>query len=119
MDFNPEGSQSKRRFPRRRFARSVGFLFNGEHFVGMGEQIGEGGISFVLPNDFPISRQAVVSFQILNGSFICVRAEIRNTHVDPNTGHTVIGCLFKSLKFDQKREIRSYVSARTEAEEMR
>lgn len=84
----------------------------------MGEQIGEGGISFVLPNEFPISRQAVVSFQIPDGSFICVRVEIRNARIDENTGHAVIGCLFKNLKFEQKREIRSYVSARTEAEEM-
>jgi hypothetical protein len=105
----------KRKFPRRRFRRSIGFLYNGDYFVGMGAEIGEGGLAFLLPRDFPMDTEGVVSFQIPDGSFICVRVEIKNEQVQ-SSGETLIGCSYKNLKFEHKREIRSYVSARSENE---
>ncbi len=105
----------KRKFPRRRFRRSVGFLFQGEYFVGLGAEIGEGGIAFLMPRQFLLDVEGVVSFQIPDGSFICVRIEIKNESADPS-GETLLGCSFKNLKFEHKREIRAYVSARSEFE---
>jgi hypothetical protein len=105
----------KRKFPRRRFRRSVAFLFNGDYFVGMGAEIGEGGVAFLLPREFPLETEGVVSFQIPDGSFICVRVEIKNEQLQSN-GETLIGCSYKNLKFEHKREIRAYVSARSENE---
>ena len=108
----------KRKFPRRQFGRSVGFLFNGDYFVGKGSEIGEGGLSLRLKDSYPIEKEAVISFQIPHGSFICVRIEIRNAVKDKITGEIIIGCAYKNLTFEHKREIRSYVSARTEVENL-
>lgn len=104
----------KRKFPRRSFSRAVGFLFDGRYDVGQSVEIGEGGISLHLPTEYPIGRQGVVSFQMPDGSFLCVRIEVRNIQKDSVSGMTTVGCLFKNLQFDHKREIRSYVSARTD-----
>lgn len=106
----------KRKYPRRRFPRAVGFLLNGEHHVGEGREIGEGGMAIYLPQDFELGREAVISFQIPDGSFICLRIETRSADFDSESGHFLIGCQFQNLSFDHKREIRNYVSARTEFE---
>jgi c-di-GMP-binding flagellar brake protein YcgR len=106
--------QFKRKFPRRKFPRAAGFLYNGEHYVGTAIEIGEGGLSLTLPQTFPLASEAVVTFQIPNGTFVCVRIEVRHTQKDAQTGQVQVGCLFKNLKFEQKREIRAYVSARVE-----
>ena len=106
--------QSRRRFPRRQFLRHVGFLFEGQYHVGFGCEVGEGGLSLSLPHDFPLEKEAVISFLIPDGSFISVRVEIRNIARDnQRMGYRVIGCSFQNLKFENKREIRTYVSARS------
>ena len=84
--------------------------------MGMGSEIGEGGMSVVLPAEFQVENQAVASFQILDGSFISVRVELRNIRKLP-TGEHLVGCSFRGLKFEHKREIRAYVSARSELEQ--
>ncbi len=108
----------KRKFPRRQFFRSIGFLFNGDYLVGKGSEIGEGGLSLRLPASYPLEKEAVISFQIPHGSFICVRVEVRNAIKDKVTGEHIVGCAYKNLAFEHKREIRSYVSARTEVENL-
>lgn len=105
--------QTRRKFPRRQFLRQVGFLYDGKYHVGAGCEVGEGGLSLSLPHDFPIEKNAVISFLIPGGSFISVRVEIRNIKRDETKmGHRVIGCAFQNLQFEHKREIRTYVSAR-------
>lgn len=94
----------------------MGFLSNGEYMVGLGREIGEGGMALELPQKFEESREAVISFQVPDGSFICLRIETRSAQLDSGSGRYVIGCQFKNLGFDHKREIRAYVSARTEFE---
>ncbi len=116
MSFQPIGSTYKRKFPRRLFARSVGFLIDGNYSVGSGFELGEGGLSVLLPDNYPVGKEAVLSFQIPHGSFICVRVEIRNSMVNKKTGLITVGFAYKNLTFEHKREIRSYVSARTELE---
>ncbi len=106
----------KRKFPRRNFFRAVGCLCAGEYFVGSGVEIGEGGIAFNLGHDFTLGQEVVISFQIPGGSFVCVRAELKNSAESQIPGHFTVGCLFQNLKFEQKREIRSFVSARSEEE---
>lgn len=109
--------QTRRKFPRRQFLRQVGFLFEGKYYVGAGCEVGEGGLSVSLPHDFPVAKEAVISFLIPGGSFISVRVEIRNIgRDDVRIGHRVIGCAFQNLKFENKREIRTYVSARPDYE---
>lgn len=100
----------KRKFPRRNFERSVGFLYRGEYLVGLGVEIGEGGISFKASKEFAKDTEAVISLQIPGGSFICLRVMVKNIENEGN-GATV-GCSFLDLKFDHKREVRAYVSAR-------
>lgn len=114
MEFNAEEKKFKRKFPRRNFRRPMGFLFNGQYYVGFSEEIGEGGLSLYLPKEFPMQKEAVISFQITDGSFVSVRVELKNKA--ESNGRILIGCAFKNLKFEHKREIRSYVSARSEFE---
>jgi hypothetical protein len=115
MTLSAQELQSKRKFPRRRFPRSVGFLFNGDYVVGVGSEVGEGGIALYLGQEYPMNTEGVVSFQIPGGSFICVRVELRNLQQEHNDG-VIIGCAFKNLTFEHRREIRAYVSARSEFE---
>lgn len=93
----------------------MGLLLNGDYSVGMGAEIGEGGLAFYSDRALPIDAEAVISFQIPDGSFVCVRIQIRNQQADA-TGGYLMGCSFKNLKFEHKREIRAYVSARSEFE---
>lgn len=109
----PHEAQHRRKFPRRKFRRAVGFLCKGEYFVGLGEEIGEGGLALYLPQEFPVDQEAVLSFQLQDGSFISVRIEVRNCEAATDN-QFFIGCQFKNLKFEHKREIRSYVSERSE-----
>lgn len=83
--------------------------------MGLGEEIGEGGIALRLSDEFPVGREGVVHFQIPDGSFVSVRLEFLNARQE-ESGEYLIGCSFKNLKFEHKREIRTYVSARTETE---
>jgi hypothetical protein len=112
MALNAFNNHGKRKFPRRAFKRSVGFLCEGAYVVGDGTEIGEGGLSLKLPALIPIAKQITLSFQIPGGSFVCVRAEVRSNAKDPVTGLFATGCLFQEIKFEHKREIRFYVSAR-------
>ena len=107
----------KRKFPRRRFQRAMGLLFGGDYLVSTGAEIGEGGLAITVPHEFAMGAKAVISFQIPGGSFICVQVELRNSQKNKSTGLFTLGCVFRNLKFDHKREIRSYVSARSELEQ--
>jgi len=104
-------SHYKRKFPRRIFPRAIGLLIDGVYYLGQGQEMGEGGMSFFLPKLCQLAAEGVISFQIPGGSFISVRVEIRSS-AQAEKGEYIIGCLFKNLKFEHKREIRSYVSAR-------
>ena len=80
-----------------------------------GSEIGEGGISFKTDRALRMGALVVISFQIPNGQFISVRAEVRNQEKVVQ-GDAVYGCAFDNLSFDRKREIRSFVTNRTENE---
>ena len=103
----------RRKYPRRDFKRNMGVLFNGEYVVCQGFEIGEGGISFLYPQELPEHLQAVVSFQVPGGGFTSVQVEVRRSFQHDSTDQFVIGCSFKEVSFEIKREIRTYVSARS------
>lgn len=119
----PQGPISfRRKFPRRVFRRNVGVLSGGKYFVTTGFEIGEGGLSFVSDRILKVGALVVVNFQVPDGDFISVRAEIRNSEIKPGDPQVskvatqVYGCAFESLTFDRKREIRNFVTNRPESE---
>lgn len=105
-------THSRRKFPRRRFHRGVGLLRAGVYDVGAGVEIGEGGLSLTLTHEIPADSHIVLSFQVPDSSFVTVRALVRDCREDGNGGF-IVGCQFENISFEQKRQIRSYVSART------
>lgn len=111
----PGGGEYRRRYPRRTFKRKLGLLHSGKYWVGHGVEIGEGGISFMLAQSLEQGHLLVVNFQIPDGTFVSVQGEVRNIRKD-SSGLFAYGISFRTLKFEYKREIRAFVSARTESE---
>lgn len=105
---------SRRRFPRRLFRRGIGVLSGGRYFLAQGAEIGEGGISFRTTENLRLGALVVVSFQIPDGQFVSVRAEIRNE--ETITADILYGCAFENITFERKREIRNFVTNRPETE---
>lgn len=108
----------RRRYPRRAFRRKVGLLVEGKYWMGHGVELGEGGASFSLGQSIAEGKNLVLNFQVPSGAFVSVQAEIRNAKKDPKTGLFDYGVSFTTLKFEHKREIRAFVSARSEAEKI-
>lgn len=108
----------RRKFPRRRFKRSVGVLSGGKYFMTTGFEIGEGGLSFRCEKSIRVGALVVLNFQVPEGEFVSVRAEIRNSEVKPEVqeGEVIYGCAFENLVFERKREIRNFVTNRPESE---
>lgn len=99
----------RRKFPRRPFHRAVSLLFNGDYHCLRGHEIGEGGLSVKSEIDIPTERNVVLNFQIPDGSFISIKAEVRNSQ-SAELGGFVLGCSFVNLSFERRREIRTLVS---------
>ncbi len=99
----------RRKFPRRPFHRAVSLLLNGDYHCLRGSEIGEGGLSVTSDVEVSLDRNVVLNFQIPEGSFISVKAEVRNCRPD-DAGGFVLGCSFVNLAFEKRREIRTLVS---------
>jgi len=106
----------RRKFPRRGFKRSVGVLSGPRYKLCQGFEIGEGGLSFAGYSGYQLEGKIVLNFQIPDGSFISVQAEIKNIEENRETRLNTYGCSFLNLSFEHKREIRSFVSARSSKE---
>src|SRR5690606_32380109 len=104
----------RRRFPRRLFRRGVGVLSGGRYFLAQGGEISEGGMSFRSDEKLKVGALVVLSFQIPDGQFVSVRAEIRNQ--DQKGNEIGYGCAFENIAFERKREIRHFVTNRPESE---
>lgn len=76
-----------------------------------GVDLGEGGLAFQSEFVFTQGHKIVISFQIPSGSFVVVRAQVLGVRKDAS-GNLVHGCAFLNLKFENRREIRTFVSAR-------
>lgn len=118
MDNSSSQSLFRRKFPRRRFKRSVGVLAAGKYFMTAGFEIGEGGLSFRSEITIKVGAVVVLNFQVPDGQFVSVRAEIRNSESKSEVpaGQLVYGCAFENLVFERKREIRNFVTNRPESE---
>ncbi len=102
---------SRRSKPRKSFQRGVGVLIRGEYQVGIGYEIGENGMSVEILTSPSVGTLVVLSFQIPHGLFVSIQSEVRNCVEIPGKGAR-IGCLFREIKFERRREIRAFVSSR-------
>lgn len=105
----------RRQYPRRRIKKEMTYLFSGHYIYATGADIGEGGMSFLTDQKLELGRHIVVNFKMPEGPFISVRAEIKNVR-EQGKGQTLYGVAFENLKFDWKREIRNFVTARQSAD---
>ena len=101
----------RRRYPRRTFKRKVGVLFNGQYMIFDAVEVGEGGMSIISETVLTVGRHLVVSFQIPHGGFVSLRAEIKSIRKHGTAG--VHGLSFDKIEFTNKRQIRAFVSERT------
>ncbi len=88
----------------------------GQYTVGSGFEIGEGGIAFKSSRELAMEDHVIVSLQVPGGSFVSVRATVKNKQ-DEGGGRFVYGVSFENLKFEWRREIRNFVTARTTNEQ--
>lgn len=105
----------RRQYPRRALKRKVGVLCDGSYFVCDTGELGEGGMSIV--SDFILTEghELVVSLQIPSGEFVFLRAIVRSTQKKEGDSRVTHGLSFSEIAFSIKRQIRAYVSARTES----
>lgn len=104
----------KRRYPRRRYTKGVGILCGGQFFICNAQELGEGGLSFMADFTLAEGKELIINFQVPAGDFYSLRATTR--HVKKSGDFMIIGIAFKEVSFTLKRQIRSFVSARTSAE---
>ena len=105
---------AKRRFPRRRFRQKIGVLWRGSYAISESVQIGEGGMLAAASFGFEIGDNVIVSFQIPGREFVVVKASVQYERQE--NGRKVHGLKFLNISFEQRRLLRDFVSAKTEAE---
>ena len=105
----------RRQFPRRVFKRKAGALIDGTYFVCDTGEIGEGGMSILSEFVLTEGHQLVVSFQIPGGDFVFLRAIVRSTRKNMGDSRVTHGLSFNDIEFATKRQIRTFVSARTDS----
>ncbi len=105
----------RRKFPRRVFKRGLGVLHRGQFHICESEEIGEGGLSFTCAEALLVDSLIVVSFRIPGGDFVSLRAQVKSARPH-ESGRFVHGISFANIAFSRKRQIRSFVSERTERE---
>lgn len=108
---NPEG----RRTPRRAFSHPVGILYHGEYKLRQGVQLSEGGMLFGSTEQFSTNDQIVACLVMPGRASVVARGEIVYGRPGEN-GLTLYGVKFTSLQLNQRRQIRNYVTAKTERE---
>lgn len=106
----------RRQFPRRAMKRKVGVLCDGTYFVCDSGEIGEGGISIITDYVLTEGHELVVSFQVPGGDFVFLRGVVRSTQKKMGDDRVTHGLSFNQIAFSIKRQIRAFVSARTENE---
>lgn len=104
----------RRQYPRRAIKRKVGVLCAGQYFVCESGEIGEGGMSIV--SDYVLSdgQEVMVSFQVPGGDFVFLRGLVRSTQKKEGDHQVTHGLSFADIEFSIKRQIRAFVSARSQ-----
>ncbi|KHD87844.1 MAG: hypothetical protein OM95_12625 [Bdellovibrio sp. ArHS] len=104
----------RRQYPRRAMKRKIGVLCDGSYFVCESGEIGEGGMSIISDYVLTEGHSLVVSFQVPAGNFVFLRAVVRSTQKKQGDEKVTHGLSFNEIEFSIKRQIRSFVSARTD-----
>lgn len=105
----------RRQYPRRAMKRKVGVLCDGTYIVCESGEVGEGGMSILSEFVLTEGHELVVSFQVPGGEFVFLRALVRSTQKKEGDSRVTHGLSFSDIAFAVKRQIRSFVSARTDA----
>lgn len=104
-------SNSRRKYPRKSFRKSISFLFAGKGEVVEGVEIGEGGISFRSKLTIAVSQKVIVNFFIPEGDFFSVITTLRNAQTA--NGQHIYGLSFDEVSIPLKRQVRAYVARTT------
>ncbi|KYG62362.1 hypothetical protein AZI86_16120 [Bdellovibrio bacteriovorus] len=105
----------RRQYPRRAMKRKVGVLCDGTYFVCESGEVGEGGMAILSEFVLTEGHELVVSFQVPGGDFVFLRALVRSTQKKEGDSRVTHGLSFLEIEFGIKRQIRSFVSARTDS----
>ncbi|MCB0347502.1 MAG: PilZ domain-containing protein [Bdellovibrionales bacterium] len=107
---------ARRRFPRRIFRRNVSLLCEGKYYIGIGNEIGEGGMLIETDQSIEMSEGAtwLINFLLPSTGICIVKAEVRSSR--EKDGKYYYGLLFTNLDYDGKKGIREYISAKSEKE---
>lgn len=108
----------KRKFPRRKFNGHIGVLHRGSYDMCQCAVIGEGGLAFLSDRELPNLSLIVITFKIPGDILVSVRGEVRNVRLHSETKLFFHGIQFFSLPIEERRKIRSYVSSRSQNEEL-
>ena len=107
---------ARRRFPRRIFKRNVSLLCEGKYHLGLGNEIGEGGMLIECTEAILVNEGALwlINFLLPSTGICIVKAEVRSYR--ENNGKHYYGMLFTNLDYDGKKGIREYIAAKSEEE---
>lgn len=119
------GESARRKFPRCPYQQPICVTFQAQSVIVKGEEIGEGGLSFLTNVEIPVGIQVVINFFISNGQYYCLRGSIRNLS-DAQIGQNTTslssnkkskkselyryGVNFNEVNITLKRQIRSFVA---------
>ena len=105
----------RRQYPRRPMKRKIVVLCDGTYFMCESGEMGEGGMSIISEFVLTEGHELVVSFQVPGGPFVFLRAIVRSTQKKEGDDRVTHGLSFAEIEFGIKRQIRSFVSARTDS----
>ena len=98
-----------RRFPRRPFKHLTGCLFAGEFFITEAIELGEGGISiYAGKSSLKAGDEVVLTFKLPRSTMVVQRGKLIG--IREQGSQTVYGFSFVEINFEQKRDIRTFVS---------
>ncbi len=107
---------SKRKFPRRRSVQKIGILYKGRYQMSESNQIGEGGMLIRSPFALQELDHIVVSFMVPGSVFIIARSQVQYVMSTSDRSEVLYGLKFTNIAFDQRRKLRDFIAAKTEAE---
>lgn len=107
--------KESRRSPRRVFNHAIGLLVGGSYDLAQALQISEGGLALVSARPLNLESRVVVTLKLPGAAGLVLRAQVVNerSKIGKMFGY---GLQFSGLDLHQRRMIRSYVSAKTQAE---
>lgn len=116
---------ARRKYPRCPYLQPICITFMAQSVIVNGEEIGEGGLSFLSEIEIPVDTQLVLNFFISNGQYYCLRGAIKNkleakAGQNPTTAMAAkknkkttlfqYGVNFNEVNITLKRQIRSFVA---------